>query len=178
MFLTIDQYPYCQYSVKSWKNLLNRLIGFLEKSKIIYEHQFGFQKNKSTTFEVVDIYTEIVNCLDQGDLACSVLLDFEKSFDTTDHKILTSELENYGLRGPCRFPGIVGNDGNHGKDGKFHKCDQILDQTTRNINKLCLGEISLRKTLIIKFSEDSRSSNGLYGKKQKHGNAGNQQKAF
>ena len=30
-FVTIDQYPYCQSSVKSWKNLLKRLTGFLEK---------------------------------------------------------------------------------------------------------------------------------------------------
>ena len=69
------------------KLLLNRLTGFLEKSKIIYEHQFGFQKNKSTTFAVLDIYTEIVNSLDKGDLACSVFLDFAKAFDTIDYKI-------------------------------------------------------------------------------------------
>ena len=50
---------------------------------------------------------------------------------------------------------IVGNVGNNGKDGKLHKSGQILDQTTRNINKLCLGKIPIRKTLRIKFSVDS-----------------------
>ena len=79
--------------------MLTRLTGFLEESKIIYERQFGFQKNKLTTFAVLDIYTEIVNSLDKGDLACIVLLDFAEAFDTVDHKILTSKLENYGLRG-------------------------------------------------------------------------------
>ena len=64
-----------------YKTMLKRLTGFLEKSKIIYEHQFGFQKNKSTTYAVLDIYTEIVNSLDKGDLACSVFLDFAKAFD-------------------------------------------------------------------------------------------------
>ena len=54
-----------------------------------------------------------------------------------------------------QFPVIAGNAGNNGKDGKFNKSDQILDQTKRNINKLCLGKISLRKTLRIKFSVDS-----------------------
>ena len=82
-----------------YKTMLKRLTGFLEKSKIIYEHQFGFQKNKSTTYAVLDIYTEIVNSLDKGDLACSIFLDFAKAFDTLDHKILISKLENYGLRG-------------------------------------------------------------------------------
>ena len=79
--------------------MLKRLTGFLEKSKIIYEHQFGFQKNKSTTYTVLDIYTEIVNSLDNGDLACSVFLDFAKAFDIIEHKILISKLENYWLKG-------------------------------------------------------------------------------
>ena len=83
------------------KLMLNRLTGFPKKSKIIYEHQFGFQTNKSTTFAVLDIYTEIVNSLDKVDLACSAILDFAKAFDTVDHKILISKLENYGLRGTC-----------------------------------------------------------------------------
>ena len=69
-------------------------------------------------------------------------------------KVLKTHLQKaFGLR-PGRFPGIAGNAGNNGKDGKFHKSDQILDQTKRN-NKLCLGKISLRKTLRIKFSVDS-----------------------
>ena len=75
---------------------------------------------------------------------------------------------------PGRFPGIAGN---HGKDGKFHKGDQKLNQTKRH-NKLCLGKILLQKALRIKISVYSAFSNELYGKKRKPGNAGNQQKAF
>ena len=69
------------------------------------------------------------------------------------------------------------NSGNHGKDGKFHKSDQIFNQIKRN-NKLCFGKILLQKTLRIKFSVNSGFSNELFGKKRKPGNAGNQQKAF
>ena len=61
---------------------------------------------------------------------------------------------------------------------KFRKSHQILNQTKRNINKVCLGKISRHKTVRIKFSVDSGFSNMLYGKRQKPGNAGNQQKAF
>ena len=70
-------------------------------------------------------------------------------------KLLKTHLQKaFGLR-PGRFPGIAGNARNNGKDGKVNKSDQIPDQTKRNINKLCLGKISLRKTLRIKFSVDS-----------------------
>ena len=39
-------------------------------------------------------------------------------------------------------------------------------------------KISRHKTVRTKFSVDSEFSNGLYGKKRKLENAGNQQKAF
>ena len=79
---------------------------------------------------------------------------------------------------PGQFSGIAGNAGNYGKDGKFHKNDQILNRTERSVNKLCSRRISLQRTLRIKLSVDSSFTNELYGKKRKSGNAGNQQKAF
>ena len=81
-------------------------------------------------------------------------------------------------RRPGRFPGIAENVRNHGNNGRFHKSDQALNQTKRDINKLCLGKISLQKTARIKLSVDSGFSNVFYGKKRKPGNTGNQQKAF
>ena len=64
------------------------------------------------------------------------------------------------------FGKVIRNAGNHGNDGKFHKCDQILNQAKRNINKLCLAKISLQKAIITKFSVDSRFLNIPYGKKE------------
>ena len=71
------------------------------------------------------------------------------------------------------FPGIARNAGTHRNDRKFHKSHKLLNQTKRNINKLCLGKISHHKTVRIKFSLDSGFSNELYSKKWKLGNAGN-----
>ena len=82
------------------KLMFNRLVNFLEKSEIIYEHQYGFQEGKSTIHAVFDIHKRIVTTLDQGNLDCSVFLDFAKAFDTVDHHILLQKLENNGLRGP------------------------------------------------------------------------------
>ena len=82
------------------------------------------------------------------------------------------------VAGPGQFLGIDRNARNHGNDRKFHKSHQILNQTKRYINKLYLGKISRYKTVRIKFSADSGFSNKVYDKKRKHGNAGNQHKAF
>ena len=67
---------------------------------------------------------------------------------------------------PGQFYRIVGNAGNHGHDGKFHKNHQILNQTKRYVNKLCLEKISRYETVRIKFSMDSGFSNKPYDKKR------------
>ena len=43
------------------KLMRTRLTSFLKKHNIIFEHQFGFQKNKSTSLAILDIYNELIN---------------------------------------------------------------------------------------------------------------------
>ena len=77
------------------------------------------------------------------------------------------------------WPGqFSGNAGNHGNDRKFLKSHQILYQTKRYINKLCLGKISRFKTVRMNFSVYSGFLNKPYHKKRKHGKARNEHKAF
>ena len=82
------------------------------------------------------------------------------------------------MQRPGRFLGTAGNAGNNGNNRKINKSDQALNQTKRDINKLCLGKISLQKTVRMKLSKDSGFLNMFYGKKRKPGNVDNQQKAF
>ena len=77
-----------------------RLTKYLDKNKIIYEHQFGSQRNRSTTLAILELSTRITKALDSGDYAASVFLNFAKAFDTVNHQILLSKLENYGIREP------------------------------------------------------------------------------
>ena len=87
-------------------------------------------------------------------------------------------LPDTSYSGPGRFPGSAGNAGNRGNNRKIHESDQTLNQTKRDISKLCLRKISFQKTVRMKLFVDSGFSNVSYGKKRKPGNAGNQQKAF
>ena len=66
---------------------------------IIYEHQYGFQRNKSTELAIMDLYIKLVGAIEKKDYSCGVFLDFAKAFDTVNHKILIKKLEHYGIRG-------------------------------------------------------------------------------
>ena len=76
-----------------------RATSFLTKNNVIFDHQFGFQKNSSTGFAILDIYSKIVDSFENKKIACCVFLDFAKAFDTVDHSILIKKLEYYGFRG-------------------------------------------------------------------------------
>ena len=45
------------------------------------------------------ITEKIRNAIDNNQYACGVFLDFQKAFDTVNHRILPSKLEYYGIRG-------------------------------------------------------------------------------
>ena len=81
------------------KLMYSRLIGFLNKNKVLYTHQFGFQKNKSTSLAILDVCIKLVESIEKGEFSCCIFLDFAKAFDTVNHNILINKLEHYGIRG-------------------------------------------------------------------------------
>ena len=62
-----------------------RLVKYFEYHKIIYQHQFGFQKNKSTNLAILDVHAKIIEAIKNKNIACSVFLDSAKGFDTVNH---------------------------------------------------------------------------------------------
>ena len=80
------------------KVLYNRMIKFSEQFNILYHCQFGFRKNYSTSHALIHLINRISSAIDQCETTVGVLLDFSKAFDTLDHQILFTKLEDYGIR--------------------------------------------------------------------------------
>ena len=85
------------------KLMQSRLVDFLYKNNVIYENQFGFQKGKSTSLAILDVYSKVIDAFENRHHTCSVFLDFAKAFDTVNHKILLAKLNYYGIRGIANF---------------------------------------------------------------------------
>ena len=82
--------------LKNW-----RLYTFLNNKNIIYNLQFGFRQQYSTSHHALIKITEniIRKALDDGNIGCGVFVDLQKAFDTLDHHILLATSNHYGIRG-------------------------------------------------------------------------------
>ena len=67
------------------KIMHTRLYSFLEDQGFIYENQFGFRKNHSTTHALLDLTENIRQSIDSNKFSCGVFIDLQKAFDTVDH---------------------------------------------------------------------------------------------
>ena len=81
------------------KVLYTRIYSHLTKYKLIYDKQYGFRCNYSTTRALVSLIERIMSLLDSTNFVCGIFIDLEKAFDTINHNILCDKLNYYGLRG-------------------------------------------------------------------------------
>ena len=81
------------------KLMYKRLYTFLNNSNIIYNLQFGFRQQYSTSHALINITKNIRKGLDDGNIGCGVSVDLQKAFDIVDHQILLAKLNHYGICG-------------------------------------------------------------------------------
>ena len=65
---------------------------------ILFENQFEFRKNNSTSYALMEITEKIKESIDKGKYGCGIFIDLRKAFDTVNHSILVNKLE-YFLNG-------------------------------------------------------------------------------
>ena len=75
-----------------------RLYAFLQQNDILYKNQFGFRKNNSTTFALIDLTEKIKESIDEKKFGCGIFIDIRKAFDTVNFNILLKKLDHYGIR--------------------------------------------------------------------------------
>ncbi len=77
----------------------NQLSLYFESNKLFSDSQYGFRPNHSTEQASLELTDRIISAMDNNDVPISIFLDLLKAFDTIDHAILLTKLEQYGVDG-------------------------------------------------------------------------------
>lgn len=79
--------------------ILTRLLNHLNQNELLSPRQHGFKKNKSTTTAIVQLVECLIDKLDEGCVATSILLDYSKAFDCLGHDLIIQKLLSLGVNG-------------------------------------------------------------------------------
>ena len=73
------------------KVIYSRLYNFLSSINAIYENQFGFRKNHSTSHAINYSINHILKEIEAKNHVIGIFIDLSKAFDTIDHRKLLSK---------------------------------------------------------------------------------------
>jgi len=75
-----------------------RLSAHMDSQSLLSPTQSAYRANFSTETALIRIHNDIINAIDQGDIAALVLLDLSSAFDTVDHSVLINVLhDRFGI---------------------------------------------------------------------------------
>ena len=77
----------------------NRAYNHLDCKSLLYEKQFGFQRNNSAEHAILQLTRDITSSFEKREYTLGVSIDLSKAFDTLDHQILIKKLHYYGNDG-------------------------------------------------------------------------------
>jgi len=76
-----------------------QLVNHLDRNNILFEHQSGFQRNKSTEQNLIQAFNFIGNSINDGKYCLGVFFDLKKAFDVCSKDVLLMKLEKIGIKG-------------------------------------------------------------------------------
>ena len=68
--------------------MYNRVYNHLDSKGLLYEKQFGFQRNNSTEHAILQLIRDITSSFKKGGCIIGVFIDLSKAFDTVDHQVV------------------------------------------------------------------------------------------
>ena len=72
---------------------------YINSNDILYDKQFGFRKDHSTSHAIITLVEKVSKALDTGKIVVGVYLDIRKAFDCVRHSTLLDKLHKIGIRG-------------------------------------------------------------------------------
>ena len=75
------------------------LTQYIKENNLLNDRQFGFRKDNSTTYLMLDLFDNIYSSKEKGKRPAVLFLDIKKAFDTVNHDILLTKLRHYGISG-------------------------------------------------------------------------------
>ena len=77
---------------------------------------------------IFDLYTNVIQSIEKQEKSSCIFLDFVKTFDTEDHRILLKDLDYYGVRGIALrfFESYLANSKQAVKIGLYHSSFQAV----------------------------------------------------
>ena len=82
--------------------LLNNLVPFLMRNKILNKCQYGFRKNSGTEHQLIDVITKFTSMLNDPSVKFidAIFIDKSNASDSLSHGILLQKLYEIRVRGP------------------------------------------------------------------------------
>ncbi|MBM3938999.1 MAG: hypothetical protein FJ333_10175, partial [Sphingomonadales bacterium] len=75
-----------------------KLSNHLDINKLLYKHQYGFQRGKQTEQNLIHLLNFVSNSLNNNKICMGIFLDIKKAFDCVPHDLLFKKLHGLGIR--------------------------------------------------------------------------------